>query len=129
MQAPGKYSQPGSFWRCVAAWQDAAIARDGSAPSWRMAGVGRNTAAQEAAGWPAVAVAAAGDARCAGSEDDSGGVGDSAQAGSSMGGAIVAVRGGGANGNGLEAPRQHDGAGVDAQAGSSALGRCQLAAW
>jgi hypothetical protein len=66
VQAPGKYSQPGSFWRCVAAWQDAAIARDGSAPPWRMAGVGRNTAAQEAAGWPAVAVAAAGDARCAG---------------------------------------------------------------
>jgi hypothetical protein len=56
-------------------------------------------------------------------------VGDSAQAGSGMGGAIVAVRGGGANGNGLEAPRQQDGAGVDAQAGSSALGRCQLAAW
>jgi hypothetical protein len=53
----------------------------------------------------------------------------SAQAGSGMGGAIVAVRGGGANGNGLEAPRQQDGAGVDAQAGSSALGRCQLAAW
>jgi hypothetical protein len=61
-------------------------------------------------------------------QDDSG-VGDSAQAGSGMGGAIVAVRGGGANGNGLEAPRQQDGAGVDAQAGSSALGRCQLAAW